>query len=149
LMGRMQIYVTQGPNGQVNFNVEEYKRPKFQVTLDAPKTAVRLKDKVPLAGHATSYTGAAMDAAQVKYRVAREVRYPYWWGWYSWRRQQPQGSQEIAHGTTRTETDGSFKFEFVAKPDLSVPENDEPTFVYSIYADVTDSSGETRSTQRS
>ena len=48
----MRIYAAQGPNGQANFNVEEYKRPKFQVALDPPKTAAKLNDKVSLAGHA-------------------------------------------------------------------------------------------------
>jgi hypothetical protein len=148
LMGRMQLYVAPGPAGQASFNVEEYKRPRFQVALDAPKTAAKLNAKVSLAGHATSYTGAAIDGAKVKFRVVREVRWPYWWGWYSWRRPQAQGSQEIAHGTARTETDGSFTVEFVAKPDLSVAEKDEPTFLYHIYADVTDGAGETRSAQR-
>ena len=43
------------------FRVEEYKRPKFQVTLDAPKTAAKLNDQVSLTGHAMNYTGAAVD----------------------------------------------------------------------------------------
>ena len=37
LMGRMMIHVDRMP-GNAWINVEEYKRPKFQVTLDAPKT---------------------------------------------------------------------------------------------------------------
>ena len=45
-MGRMTICVEGEPNGDAGFNVEEYKRPKFQVTLDAPKTAAKLNDKV-------------------------------------------------------------------------------------------------------
>src|SRR5207249_3079228 len=117
LAGRMRIFVGSGPAGAASFNVEEYKRPKFQVTLDAPTTAARLNDKVSLAGHAMSYTGAAVDGARVKYRVVREVRWPYWWGWYSWRQPQVQSSQEIAHGAATTETDGSFKIEFLARPD--------------------------------
>ena len=36
----------------------------------------------------------------------------------------------------------------MAKPDLSVTEKDEPTFEFTVYADVTDSTGETRSGQR-
>ncbi len=148
LMGSMQIHVINGPLGTTAFNVEEYKRPKFQVTLDTPKVAARLNDKVALRGHALSYTGAAIDAAQVKYRVLRAVRYPPWWGWSSWRPPRSQSSQEIAHGTTRTETDGSFNIDFPAKPDLSVSEKEEPTFSFQIYADITDSSGETRSTER-
>src|ERR1035441_8575574 len=77
------------------------------------------------------------------YHVVREVRMPWWRGG----RTQTQ-SQEIAHGTVRTETDGSFKIEFAAKPDPKVPEKDEPTFVFQINADVTDSAGETRSADR-
>jgi hypothetical protein len=149
VMGRMTINVPNGPFGQASFNVEEYKRPKFQVTLDAPKTAAKLDDKVSLQGKAESYTGTAVDGALVKYRVVREVRWPYWWGWYSWRAPRvQQGSQEITHGTARTETDGTFKIEFTAKPDPSVSEKDEASFSFSIQADVTDTTGETRSAQR-
>jgi len=62
----------------------------------------------------------------------------------------PRGeSAEIAHGTARTETDGSFTIQFVAKPDLKVPEKDEPTFEFRVNADVTDNAGETRSDNRS
>ena len=147
-MGAMRIYVTPGPAGQANVNVEEYKRPMFQVTLDAPKTAAKLNDKVSLTGRAMSYTGAAIDGARVKYRVVREVRWPYWWSWYSWRRPQTQPGQEIAHGIVATESDGSFKIEFVAKPDPNVSEKDEVSFSFGIYADATDTVGETRSAQR-
>ncbi len=149
VMGSMRIYVSGGPEGETRFNVEEYKRPKFQVTLDAPKTAARLNDKVSLQGHALSYTGAAVDGAQVKYRIVREVRMPYWWGWYYWRPSRHQGSQEIAHGVATTDAGGSFPIEFLAKPDVSVSEKDEPTFVFRIFADVTDGAGETRSADRS
>src|ERR1039457_5402324 len=38
--------------------------------------------------------------------------------------------------------------EFAARPDPKVPEKDEPTFVFQINADVTDSAGETRSADR-
>ena len=41
--------------------------------------------------------------------------------------------------------DGSFKIEFIARPDLKIAETDEPTFVFQINTDVTDSAGETRS----
>jgi hypothetical protein len=59
-----------------------------------------------------------------------------------------QGSQEIAHGTAITGADGSVTVEF-AKPDPAVSEKDEASFAFSIYADVTDTAGETRSAQRS
>ncbi|HOC57054.1 MAG TPA: alpha-2-macroglobulin family protein [Verrucomicrobiota bacterium] len=147
LMGRMHLQVEGRARGDAHFLVEEYKRPKFEVTLDAPKTAAKLNEKVSLTGHAMNYTGAAVDGAAVKYRVVREVRMPWWWGW--WRGGMPLSeSQEIAHGTAQTATDGSFNIEFIAKADPKVPEKDEPTFVFEINADVTDSAGETRSADR-
>ncbi len=148
LMGWMQIRVAAGPDGATGISVEEYKRPKFRVELEAPKTAARLQGKVNLQGKAESYTGAAVDGALVKWRVVRQVRWPYWWGWH-WRpTPRVQGSQEIAHGTSRTETDGTFKIEFTAKPDPAVSEQDEASFNFAVHADVTDTAGETRSADR-
>jgi uncharacterized protein YfaS (alpha-2-macroglobulin family) len=148
LMGAMYLEAVGRAVGSGGFRVEEYKRPKFQVTMDAPKTAPKLNDKVSLTGHAMGYTGAAVDGAQVSYRIVRQVRMPWWWGWYG-RGWQGGENQEIAHGLTRTETDGSFKIEFAAKPDPKVPEKDEPTFIFQVHADVTDSAGETRSADQS
>ena len=145
LMGQMRLQVEGRAQGAGYFRVEEYKRPKFQVTLDSPKTAPRLNDKVTLVGHAMSYTGAAIDGAPLKYRVVREVRMPWWW-WGGWPRQE---SQEIVHGAATTEADGTFKIEFTARPDLKVPEKNEPSFAFQVNVDVTDSAGETRSAEHS
>ena len=82
LMGRMMIHVDGGGlQGNTWVNVEEYKRPKFQVTLDAPKTAAKLGGEVELEGKAIAYTGAAVGGAKLRYHVVREVRYPIWWYW--------------------------------------------------------------------
>jgi len=151
LMGSMSLGVKAGPDGQTSIRVEEYKRPKFKVTIDPAKEAAKLGGLVKIEGDATAYTGAAIDDALVNYRVVREVRFPIWWSWSygrSWFPNQPSGDQEIAHGTVRTDVNGKFKVEFSATPDLSVPKESEPTFVYTTYVDVTDSAGETRSDQR-
>ena len=47
-----------------------------------------------------------------------------------------------------TEPDGTFKIQFTAEPDRAVPAKTEPTFVFTIHADVTDTTGETRSNDR-
>ena len=150
LMGQMTICDESRQHYAAFVRVEEYKRPKFQVTLDAPKTAPKLNDKVSIPGRALAYTGAPIDGADVKYRVVRQVRMPWWWygGWG--RGDGGRGSsQEIAHGAVTTGVDGAFVIEFVAKPDPNVPEANDPTFVYEIAADVTDGAGETRSNSRS
>ncbi|MGB7347727.1 MAG: alpha-2-macroglobulin family protein [Pirellulaceae bacterium] len=149
LMGSMQLIVKGGPRGQTRIRVEEYKRPKFQVEVQPPAEAAKLGGTVKLQGKATAYTGAAINDAKVTYRVVRGVHYPVWWYRRCWW-MPPTGSanQEIAHGTLTTAANGTFDIQFDAKPDLSVPEESEPTFRYTIYADVTDTTGETRSSER-
>lgn len=149
--GRMRLQVTDGPDGVGWLTVEEYKRPKFQVTLEPPGTPPRVDALVRLDGKAMAYTGAAIDGALVKWRVTREVQMPWWWwGGFGRRISWPIGeAAEIAHGTAETGVDGSFTLEFIAKPDRRVPASDQPTFFYRVSADVTDLAGETRSDERS
>ena len=151
LTGAMQIIVQGNGIGAVQINVEEYKRPKFQVVVEAPKEAAKLNGEVKVVGKATGYTGSAINGAKIRYRVTREVRWPSWfYDSYWWRMPPNRGAaQEISHGTATTETDGTFTVTFTAKPDLSVPEKDEPSFHYTVNADVTDTTGETRSASKS
>jgi uncharacterized protein YfaS (alpha-2-macroglobulin family) len=142
LTGQMSLTVEQGPSGSAYLNIEEYKRPKFRVQLDAPAEAPRLDTEVVVPGNATAYTGAAIGGAQVEWSVVRQVRFPVWCWWARWI--YPSVSkQAIAHGSTVTETNGSFSITFTAKPDLSILEEDEPVFEYLVHADVTDTTGET------
>lgn len=140
LTGEISLRVEDGPVGNTSIAVEEYKRPKFEVQIPAPAVAAKLDQRVTLTGKATAYTGAAIDSAKVKWRVERDVRLPRWCWWW----EQPE-TKAIAHGTAITAADGTFKIEFTAAPDLSVPRKTEPVFTYTIYADVTDTAGETRS----
>jgi hypothetical protein len=149
VLGQMTLQAIEGPSGASHVQVEEYKRPQFRVTLDPPQIAPRLNDAVLVTGNAESYTGAPVDGAEVRYRVVREVRWPYWRHWFSARlRPIIQESQEIAHGTTRTDTSGNFALSFNAQPDPRVEEVDGLYFVYTVHADVTGIAGETRSSQR-
>ncbi|MCE9568364.1 MAG: hypothetical protein K8U57_40705 [Planctomycetes bacterium] len=149
LMGRMHIHAVT-PNGGASFNVEEYKRPKFKVEVEAPKDAFKLNDTVKVPGKAMQYNGVPVGAAKVAYRVTREVRYPDWFFEYRWWRPvQNRPAQEIANGFVQTELDGSFSIPFVALPDLTINPKDEPAFRYTVNADVTDTTGETRSGSKS
>ena len=148
LLGRMTLRTENGPSGYVQVNVEEYKRPTFQVTLNAPEQAPKLTEEVTVSGKATAYTGAAIGGAQVSWRVERSVQFPPWCWWCRWFYPSTE-IVSIAHGTTTSAADGSFHIAFVAKPDLAQLEENEPTFRYQVHADVTDISGETRSGDRS
>ncbi len=142
LTGRMSIQVDKG-QGSAWFRVEEYKRPKFQVELQAPAEAAKLDAPVVMTGRATAYTGVAIGGAKVRWRVERSVGVPAWCWW--WR---PPATKSIAHGSAETDADGTFQVRFPATPDPKAPAKNEPVFVYRVYADVTDTTGETRSDER-
>ncbi len=146
LRGRMSLKSSVGENRHT-FRVEEYKRPKFEVEMNASEESVNLGDEVIAKGKATGYAGNAIDGATVKYRVVRQVRYP-WWPWWIRRPMPSGGEMEIAYGTTQTAVDGSFEIPFEALPDLSVDKDKKPSFRFTVYADVVDITGETHSTQR-
>jgi uncharacterized protein YfaS (alpha-2-macroglobulin family) len=74
-------------HGGGSFRVEEYKKPEFEVTVDAPKEPVRLGDKIEATITAKYYFGAPVTKAKVKYKVLRTSAdatwYPYApWDWF-------------------------------------------------------------------
>ncbi len=137
-----------GASGGTGVRVEEYKRPKFQVTLAAPEASVPLGGQAKLVGKAMTYTGLPVGDATVRWRVERSVRFPMWCRWFFPWISFDSGAQRIARGTAKTDASGSFTIEFPAVPDRSVPKESLPVFTYAVTADVTDPGGETRSDER-
>ncbi|MBN2218496.1 MAG: alpha-2-macroglobulin [Pirellulales bacterium] len=106
---RMNVKRPNGDHlGSGNFRVEEYKKPEFEVAVDAPDKPVMLGEKIEAVIRAKYYFGSPVTQAKVKYKITRtnhEGRwYPvmpwdwlygpgYWWfggeyswypGWYRW-----------------------------------------------------------------
>ncbi|QDU94449.1 MG2 domain protein [Lignipirellula cremea] len=95
-------------SGSGSFRVEEYKKPEFEVTIDAPSKPVMLGEKINATIRAKYYFGAPVANATVKYKIERvdysQDWYPsapwdwcygpgYWWfapdapwfpGWRNW-----------------------------------------------------------------
>jgi uncharacterized protein YfaS (alpha-2-macroglobulin family) len=141
-----QMYLsTSNTQGQKYFNVEEYKRPKFEAKFDPIEGSFKLKDKVTVKGNAKMYGGSNVDGATVKYSVTRSARFP-WWCFYYWRYQPTSPSVQLEFGETTTDSKGEFSVEFEALPDAAVDPKYSPYFSYTIQADITDINGETRST---
>jgi uncharacterized protein YfaS (alpha-2-macroglobulin family) len=143
LLGSMSLEREGQPDSRTDVRVEEYKRPKFQVEINPPAAAATLGTVVEITGKAAGYTGAPVGSARVAWRVERAVICPYWCWWW-----QPQSAKAIAHGSAVTGPDGAFRVQFRADPDRAVPVKNEPTFSYTLHADVTDLTGETRSEER-
>jgi uncharacterized protein YfaS (alpha-2-macroglobulin family) len=141
LNGNMRI---RNAHGSISFSVEDYKRPKFEVSFKPVKGSFKVNDTVAVTGKAKAYSGANIDGAEVTYRVVRRARFPRWY-YYYYGYTPSSPSMQITKGTTTTNAQGEFEVKFQAIPDLSVGKETDPTFTYWVYADVTDMNGETHS----
>jgi uncharacterized protein YfaS (alpha-2-macroglobulin family) len=132
-------------HGSKNISVEEYKRPKFEVTINKPTDVFRVNDVVKIKGNAKALAGFNITDAKVQYRVYRMANYPVWYrSWYP----VDSEEQEITFGKTSTNDQGEFTIEFTAIPDKSVLESSDPTFNYRVSVEITDEAGETRTAEQ-
>ena len=72
--------------GGGSFRVEEYKKPEYEVTVEAPERPVTLGQKIKAKIVARYYFGGPVSRAKVKYRVQREAHNDHWfpvgrWDW--------------------------------------------------------------------
>lgn len=73
-------------SGGNTFRVEEYKKPEYEVTIDAPTEPVMLGEKITAKINARYYFGSPVTHATVKYKVTRQDYSQNWfpimpWDW--------------------------------------------------------------------
>jgi uncharacterized protein YfaS (alpha-2-macroglobulin family) len=83
-LGQYQYTVVNHGGG--GFRVEEYKKPEYEVTVDAPTEPVELGGKITATIQANYYFGAPVTEARVKYKVLRTSYANDWyppgpWDW--------------------------------------------------------------------
>lgn len=144
LMGQMSI---RSKTGDIWLRVEEYKRPKFEVTFEPVKGSYKLGEMVKVKGIATAYAGSTISDATVNYRVVRRVHFPYYW--WNWRGMPQSEEMEVTNGKMFTGDDGTFDITFKAIPDESLDPTSNPVFTYTVTADVNDINGESHSGEAS
>jgi uncharacterized protein YfaS (alpha-2-macroglobulin family)/tetratricopeptide (TPR) repeat protein len=152
-------------SGGNRFRVEEYKRPEFAVTIDAPEAAVRPGETVAAKINAKYYFGSPVPNATVKYTVRRSTWWssyrfpsPYDWLYRYWnvgdydtgrRNIGGEGSGTIVkEGTVKTDAQGNAEVSFTASRDAV---NEDPNNwwryysnpLYTVEAEVTNASRRT------
>ena len=85
MLGNYGIHILH--HGGSSFRVEEYKKPEFEVKVEAPKEPVMLGEKINATIEARYYFGAAVTKAKVKYKVLRSSYNSRWypvgaWDWF-------------------------------------------------------------------
>ncbi|MFI5163519.1 MAG: carboxypeptidase-like regulatory domain-containing protein, partial [Sphingobacteriales bacterium] len=138
--------------GSMRIRIEEYKRPTFQVAFLPVKGSYKLNDSVIVRGTVLAFSGYGLSQAKVAYHITRTQQFrllenngrPFYNPGY---RYNPE-TTEIKTDTITTDNQGNFTIKFKASPGETDDVN-KTNFNYAINADVTDASGETRSSQTS
>jgi len=139
LLGQYHIEVDcDSESSQAYFQVEEYKRPTFDITFDKIDKTYSFGEEITLKGYARSFSGINLQDANVEYTINGS---PFrLWGWYS------QGGNTFEQGNVKTTSDGSFEIKFTPQAqDVSPGILRKNIYNYTINASVTDLNGETQS----
>ncbi|HEX2574221.1 MAG TPA: MG2 domain-containing protein, partial [Polyangia bacterium] len=147
LLGEWRL-VTEPFSGSASVRVEEYKRPTFEVTIKDPEQGLRINRPATVSGEARYYFGLPVASGTVRWRVARQILRPWWWGfWYG---EEGVGNERVlASGTAPLQADGSFKMGFTPAADEREARRPGVSYRYLVTAQLTDEGGETRSAERS
>jgi len=128
-------------NAYKDFQVEEYKRPKFEVEFEPVKEEYKYGQTIELKGKAAMFSGVPLSNSTVNYEIKKQnIRWRYFW-WY------PRGNdnENSVLGEVKTDEKG----EFTIKIDLKKDETLEGIQIdnYAVNASVTDINGETQSAE--
>ncbi|KNB60104.1 alpha-2-macroglobulin family protein [Chryseobacterium sp. Hurlbut01] len=126
-------------DASIYFRVEEYKRPKFEVTFEPVKEEYKYGQTIELKGKAMMFSGVALSNTNVNYEIKKQnIR----WRYFPWYPNDNDNENSIL-GEVKTDEKG----EFIIKLDLKKDEKLQGIQIdnYSINASVTDINGETQS----
>lgn len=125
-------------DGEVEFRVEEYKRPTF--TVDFPRVNERYAagDTLMVKATAKSYAGVPVQGAKVKYKVVRNRS--MWWRWWG----SDERTTTVKTADATTDNEGNFIVEIPLDMGTQSDESSPRYYNFVVEADVTDQSGETR-----
>ncbi|HTN00196.1 MAG TPA: MG2 domain-containing protein [Pedobacter sp.] len=127
--------------GSIQIQVEEYKRPTFEVVFDKPNQHYKLNDSIKVLGKAVAFAGYSVGSAKVSYKIYRRAIYDYRLNDYEYAAIYGSAAfnkQQIAIGKTTTTADGRFELSFFAK----IP-NDKVNYAFDVEVTATDINGET------
>ncbi|SHG06378.1 alpha-2-macroglobulin family protein [Chryseobacterium vrystaatense] len=124
------------------FSVEEYKRPKFEITFDTIKKDYRYGETIELKGKVLTFSGIPLSNTNVNFELKKEnIRQRYFW-WYP---ADEYSNENSILGKAETNEKG----EFIIKINLKKDENTEGIQVhnYKVKTSATDINGETQAAE--
>lgn len=146
MLGHFSVQVSGKVNNRTyhtyhSFQVEEYKRPEYEITLNDPTAPLAYGQKGTISGQANYYTGMALQGATVKYTVTRREYIPPFYWWRQWEIHAPE---VITQGQTQTNDKGEFTLSFTPQ----IRRKEETGAQYTVEAEVYDETGRAIDTRR-
>lgn len=136
LNGSMRIETA---HGRVTVQVEEYKRPTFEVVFDKSDQKYKLNDSVKVNGKAISFSGYAIGDAKLKYKIVRRTLPKFQEYRYT-----PAQVKQVAIGDLTTNADGKFEIKFKTES-----EDSNINYNFDVQVTVTSNNGETKQATKS
>ena len=133
--------ITTDNHDGMSFNVEDYKRPTFEVTFETPEQDFKVGDTVTVTGKVAALSGFGLDNVRYRYTVTRKTKFPYrFWDW------PPHyvADEMIASDESITSADGSFSFDFQLLPSSYVDIHQIPRYTFEVKVEATNKQGETQ-----
>lgn len=121
--------------GSTFIQVEDYKRPTFDITFDKQKGAYQLGSHLEVKGKALSYSGVPLQGLPLKYVVKRTVS--LWW--------RTMDKTQIASGEVKIGEDGTFSIPVDLAVNPNLKQEEYAIYRYTIEATATNVAGETQS----
>lgn len=138
LNGNFYLRIEGESTGYKNFRVEEYKRPKFEVTFDPVKEEYKYGQTIELKGKAVMFSGVPLSNNTVNYEIKKQnIR----WRYFSWYPQNDDNENSIL-GEAKTNEKGEFTIRLELKKDEKLEGIQIDN--YAINASVTDINSETQ-----
>lgn len=150
-LGQYRIVATTGASSASEyFEVQEYKKPEYKVTVTTPKKFVEVGQKARFSIEARYFFGEPVKEADVTYYIYRSRYYPWWWAEEEDGEADAEsegGDADYGYGNDMVK-DGEGVLNASGKLDIEfeVPaadEKDSADYIYRLEAQVTDKSRRT------
>lgn len=142
LNGRYELEVLNVKGGSRSVQVEDYKRPTFEVTFDKVEEAYQLGDSVLIKGTVKTFSGVPVQDASLNYKVSR--RYNPWvrslYGARGW------GVTPLKSGELVVDSNGKFSIPVHLEGDKT---DSIALYTYKVDVSVTSLAGETQAASTS
>ncbi|NDV67622.1 hypothetical protein D0T66_01760 [Dysgonomonas sp. 25] len=139
LLGYYNIELrTERESETFSIQVEEYKRPTFEITFDKVEKTYTFGETVTVKGYAKNFSGISLQDATVEYTINKQ-QYSFW--------RYGGNTSAFDNGNVKTNADGSFEITFVPKAGENSSSIRYANSIqqYTINAKVTDLNNETQS----